>query len=72
MPVDPAAGWTQPNSIECCPRTPWSVMVGGQAGACKFTGTDGDGGSAVIGANQMFKASAAEASGFVKDLRAPM
>ncbi len=52
---------------------PWSVMVGGKVGSCKFTGTGrGDAGVTVIGANQMFKANATEAAEFVKKLQGSM
>ena len=43
---------------------PWSVMVGGSAGFCKFVG-----GGNIFGANQTVKASPAEAASFVRRLR---
>lgn len=52
---------------------PWSLLVGGKVGSCKFTGSSrDDAGARVIGANQMFKASAAEAAEFVKKLKGSM
>ena len=49
---------------------PWSVMVGGAAGSCKFLGSGG--GANVFGANQMVKASPAQAASFVSGLRPEM
>lgn len=52
---------------------PWSVLVGGTVGSCKFTGSSrDDAGTRVIGANQMFKANATEAAEFVKKLKGSM
>jgi len=48
---------------------PWSVMVGGKVGSCKFTSSGGPGGIAVIGAHQMLKADAAEAAKLAQSLR---
>lgn len=48
---------------------PWSVMVGGAMGSCKFTGSGGRGGVAILGAHQMLKANAAEASELAQGLR---
>lgn len=49
---------------------PWSVMVGGAAGSCKFLGSGG--GANVFGANQMVKTSPAQAASFVGGLRPEM
>jgi len=52
---------------------PWSVMVGGKVGSCKFTGSGrGNAGVTVIGANQMIKANAEEAAALVLKMQGSM
>ena len=65
-------GWLSTKEVDASlpAFAPWSVMVGGAAGSCKFLGS-GPGGN-VFGANQMIKASPAQAAGFVRAMRPEM
>jgi len=65
-------GWLSTKEVDAAlpAFAPWSVMVGGAAGSCKFLGS-GPGGN-VFGANQMIKASTAQAAGFVRAMRPEM
>jgi len=64
-------GWLSTKEVDAAlpAFAPWSVMVGGAAGSCKFLST---GLPNVFGANQMVKASAKEAADFVRGLRPEM
>jgi hypothetical protein len=66
-------GWLATAKLdEAFPQyAPWEVMTGGAAGSCKFTSDPGRPAN-VFGANQMIKASAAEAEQFVAGLRGSM
>ena len=48
---------------------PWRVMTGGAAGSCTFLGS---GGPNIFGANQLLKASPAEATSLVRGMRTEM
>lgn len=65
-------GWMSTQTLDSLlpAAAPWRVMVGGAMGSCKFTGSGGRGGIAVLGAHQMLKADAAEAAELAKSLRA--
>lgn len=65
-------GWLSTKEVDAALPSfaPWSVMVGGAAGSCKFIG-DGPGAN-VFGANQMIKASPAQAAGVVRGMRPEM
>ncbi len=65
-------GWLPTRDVDAAlpAFAPWSVLVGGAAGSCKFLGSGG--GANVFGANQMVKASPAEAASFVGGLRPTM
>ena len=65
-------GWLSTKEVDAAlpAFAPWSVMVGGAAGSCKFLGT-GDG-AIVFGANQMIKGDAAQAAKFVRGMRPEM
>src|SRR6185436_10999923 len=65
-------GWLPTGDVDAAlpAFAPWSVMVGGAAGSCKFLGSGG--GANVFGANQMVKASPAQAASFVSGLRPEM
>jgi len=65
-------GWLPTKDVDAAlpAFAPWSVMVGGAAGSCKFIGS-GPGGN-VFGANQMIKASPAQAAGIVRAMRPEM
>lgn len=65
-------GWLSTKEVDAAlpAFAPWSVMVGGAAGWCKFIG-DGPGAN-VFGANQMIKASPAQAANSVRGMRPEM
>src|SRR5262249_26073459 len=65
-------GWLSTKEVDAAlpAFAPWSVMVGGAAGSCKFLGS-GPGGN-VFGANQMIKASPAQAASGVRGMRPEM
>src|SRR6185436_7762339 len=64
-------GWLATSEVDAAlpAVAPWSVMVGGAAGSCKFVSA---GLPNIFGANQMVKASAKEAASFVRGLRPEM
>jgi hypothetical protein len=66
-------GWLPTEQVDAAfPQyAPWGVMVGGAAGSCKFA-SDPTRPANVFGANQMVKASPAEAEQFVASLRGSM
>jgi hypothetical protein len=65
-------GWLSTKEVDAAlpAFAPWSVMVGGAAGSCKFLGNGP--GANVFGANQMIKADAAQAAKFVRGMRPEM
>lgn len=66
-------GWLPTAKLDAAfpQHAPWEVMVGGAAGSCKFA-SDGTRPANIFGANQMIKASPAEAESFVASLRGTM
>ncbi|MBD8527900.1 hypothetical protein [Pseudomarimonas arenosa] len=64
-------GWMSAQTLDSLlpAAAPWRVMVGGSMGSCKFTGSGGPGGVAILGANQMLKSDAAEAAELARSLR---
>lgn len=65
-------GWLSTKEVDAAlpAFAPWSVMVGGAAGSCKFIGS-GPGGN-IFGANQMIEASPAQAASSVRGMRPEM
>jgi hypothetical protein len=64
-------GWLPTRDVDAAlpDFAPWRVMTGGTAGSCTFIGS---GGPNIFGANQMIKASPAEATSLVRGMRAEM
>ena len=67
-----ACPWMQPAELDALwpNAAPWKVMVGGP-GSCKFT-SDPTAPANIVGANQMIKATAAEAESFVASMKESM
>lgn len=64
-------GWLPTKDVDAAlpDFAPWRVMTGGAAGSCTFVGS---GGPNIFGANQMVKASPAEATSLVRGMRTEM
>ena len=64
-------GWLPTRDVDAAlpDFAPWRVMTGGAAGSCTFLGS---GGANIFGANQMVKASPAEATSLVRGMRTEM